>query len=141
LSQTRTAADLDFHAGPYRSFEWYWDAGDEMPGLDAYEQLTADEQERVVAAFRHWGSVAPGDHPLKSRVNVENERPTIVAVKAGQHRFLAFRSKSADWIVAGYYRKKSEKREKTGDREVDRVKRALNSYEARVEEGVYYERK
>jgi hypothetical protein len=92
------------------------------------------------SAFRHWGSVAPGDRPLESRVNVENERPTV-AVNSGQHRFLAFRSKSADWIVAGYYRKKSEKREKSGDREVERAERALTSYEARVGERVYHERK
>jgi hypothetical protein len=94
----------------------------------------------ALASFKHWGSVAPGDRPLQSRVNHENARPLILAAKAGQHRFLAFCAENDRWVVAAYYRKKTEQRGKAGDREVERTKRALASYEARVEEGVYYER-
>jgi hypothetical protein len=98
VSRKRTSADLGTHLGQYRSFGWYSDCNDEMPGLDAYAQLTKDKRSQVLASFIHWGDVAEGDRPLRSRVNVENGRPLILAVKAGQHRFLAFPSGRADEI-------------------------------------------
>jgi hypothetical protein len=55
VSQKRTAADLGIYRGTYRSFEWYWDPANEMPGLDVYEQLTQEERLFALDAFEHWG--------------------------------------------------------------------------------------
>jgi hypothetical protein len=51
-----TAAELDAYQGEYLTFEWYWDTADEMPARDAFERLTAPEQQSVAASFKHWGS-------------------------------------------------------------------------------------
>lgn len=49
----------------------------------------------------------------------------LVAIKAGKHRFTAFR----------------EERDKTGDRVVENTKKARDRYFERVEDGTYYERR
>lgn len=36
--------NLTIHEGGFRSFEWFWDDDDSMPGLDAYELLTLRDQ-------------------------------------------------------------------------------------------------
>lgn len=140
MGRKRAAADLDIHVGAHKSFEWYWNGADEMPGLDVYEGLDAAERAGVLAAFEHWGNVAPGSHPLESRVNEENERPPILAAKAGSHRFPAFHAGNDVWIVTGYYKKEGRRLDKSGKREIQRALRALRDYEKRVSEGVYYER-
>ena len=83
-----------------------------------------------------------GLRPPTSRVNIENTNPVIVAIKAGKHRFTAFREESGPtWIVFGHYAKEGEKRDKTGDRVIETTKRARDRYFERVEDGTYYERR
>ena len=112
-----------------------------MPGLDAYEELRMRDRDDFLASVIHWSTLAPGVRPLESRVNVEHHDPLIVAIKAGKHRFTAFREESGPtWIVYGHYIKKGQKRDKAGDRVVERTLQARTEYFARVKEGKYYER-
>ncbi len=141
MATARTADDLTIHTGPYRSFEWFWERDDSMPALDAYESLTARDQDDFLASVEHWGAIPPGQRPAMSRVNREHTTPLIVAIKAGKQRFTAFREDSGPtWIVFGHYLKEGEKRDKTGDRVVSATVRAHERYEKRVDDGTYYDR-
>jgi hypothetical protein len=112
-----------------------------MPGLNAFESLTVRDRDDFLASVEHWGQVKPGDRPAQSRINEERKNPLIVAIKAGKHRFTAFREESGPtWIVFAHYLKEGEKRDKTGDRAVERTVKARDSYFERVKKGTYYER-
>lgn len=141
MPEKRTDADLTIHVGEHRSFEWFWAQDDTMPGLDVYENLRARDRDDFLASVIHWGSLAPGVRLLESRVNVEHHNPLIVAIKAGKHRFTAFREESGPaWIVTGHYLKKGQKRDKAGDRVVERTLGVRAEYFTRVKGGTYYER-
>ncbi|MBV8370267.1 MAG: hypothetical protein JO036_15280 [Candidatus Eremiobacteraeota bacterium] len=140
-NRTRTEADLSIHDGPYRSFEWFWDANGSMPGLDAYDSLPASSQDDFLASVRHWGNVEPGSRPAQSRVNQEHADPLVVAIKAGKHRFTAFREESGPtWIVCKHYLKESQQRDKAGDRVVKQTIKSREFYLSTVKDGTYYER-
>ncbi len=133
--------NLTIHEGGFRSFEWFWDDDDSMPGLDAYELLTLRDQNDFLACLEHWGNISPGLKPLLSRVNEEHKNPLIVAIKVGQNRFTAFREESGPtWIVFMHYVKKSQRRDKAGDRAIVRTLNARRRYFKRVDGGTYYER-
>ena len=141
MGKPRSGRELTIHAGIYRSFEWYWDDNDAMPGLDRYESLPQRAQDDFQASVIHWGDIPPGQRPIRSRVNDERRDPLVVAIKAGKHRFTSFREESGPtWIVFGYYAKEAEQRDKTGDRVVSRTVDARKSYFKRVKDGTYYER-
>jgi hypothetical protein len=86
----RTSDDLDIYVGTTRSFEWYWNAGDEMLGRDAFDELDEDDQDAILATVKYWGDLERGKHIAKSRVNEEHDDPKILAIKAGKHRFTVF---------------------------------------------------
>ena len=74
-------------------------------------------------------------------MNQEHEDPLIVAIKAGKHRFTAFREVSGStWVLDKYYLKEGEQRDKTGDRAVKQTIKSREIYICMVEEGRYYER-
>jgi hypothetical protein len=78
---------------------------------------------------------------LQTRVNDEHDDPLIVVIKSGKHRFTAFREESGPtWILFGHYLKQGQKRDKVGDRVVQRTVAARSDYFHRVSEGNYYER-
>jgi hypothetical protein len=136
----RRACDLSIYEGEYKDFEWYWNETDEMPGLDAYEKLDAIEQAAFLAALEHWGSCAPGERPLESRVAKEHDDPLILAVKTPSHRFPAFHAGNDRWIIAMAYKKKGQKLGKSGSRAIKRALRAVGDYEQRIKASTYYER-
>jgi hypothetical protein len=141
MPKRRKLQDIDIHRGVHRAFEWYWAENGIMPGLDAFEKLSLSEQEDFIASLTHWGMIAPGNRPLQTRVNDENDAPKIVGVKARKHRFTAFREDSGTtWIAAFHYLKEGKKRDKTGDRAVAAAVKARRDYIDRVREGTYYER-
>lgn len=141
MGKVRTGDELAIHDGPYRSFEWFWSHDDTMPALDIYQLLAPREQDDFLASVIHWGNIAPGQRALQSRINEESVSPLIVAIKAGKHRFTAFREeRGAAWIVVGHYLKEGEKRDKTGHRAISRTLEARKFYLKRVKSGTYYER-
>jgi hypothetical protein len=141
MKKARSGAELTIHDGEYRSFEWYWDDDDAMPALDYYESLSRAERRDVLASIIYWGSVPPGETPLRSRINTEHGDPLIVAIKGAKQRFTAFRERrGSTWIVFGWYLKEGQKRDKTGDRVVLRTLKARKHYFERVEDGTYYDR-
>jgi hypothetical protein len=141
MATVRTAGDLTIHEGPCRSFEWFWADDGSMPGLDAFEGLTARDRGDFLASVKHWGKTKFGMTPAKSRINVESTDPVIVAIKVGKHRFTAFREESGStWVVYTHYLKEGSRRDKTGDRAVESTKRARQDYMRQVEDGTYYER-
>jgi len=111
-----------------------------MPALDAFEGLPANDQDAVVATFKHWGDLPRGLRISETRVNEEHDNPKIFAAKAGKHRFTVFHAAVDVWIVHGYYAKRKAKLDKVGRATVERAIRAKDDYEERVERGVYYER-
>jgi hypothetical protein len=142
MGRRRGENELTIHHGHYRSFEWFWDADDSMPGLDAYESLPPRDQNDFLACAQHWGDIPPGVKPLRSRINEEHKKPLIVALKAGKHRFTAFRDeRGSTWIVCVHYVKRLQQRDKAGDRAVFRTVHAREDYFERVNDGTYYERK
>ena len=50
-----TTDDLDIYVGTTRSFEWYWNADDEMHGRDVLEELDEDDQDAILATVKYWG--------------------------------------------------------------------------------------
>ncbi|TAM74278.1 hypothetical protein EPN44_11605 [bacterium] len=141
MPKKRAEIDLTIHVGERRSFEWYWAANGTMPGLDAYEALSERDQDDFLASVIHWGRIPVGSRPLQTRINEEHDNPPVVAIKAGKHRFSAFREESGStWIVFGHYVKEGQKRDKAGDRVVRRTISARAEYFERVSKGKYYER-
>jgi hypothetical protein len=139
--KVRTEADLSIHDGAHRSFEWFWADDGTMPGLDAYEALSKTDQDDFLASIRHWGNIEPGKRAAQSRVNQEHDDPLIVAVKAGKHRFTAFREEAGPaWIICLHYVKRSERRDKPGDRTVRQTIKSHEQYARLVKNGTYYER-
>ncbi len=137
----RTDRELTIHVGQHRSFEWYWAPNGTMPGLDAYDDLPAREQDDFLASVIHWGGVPPGIRPLQTRINDEHDDPLIVAIKAGKHRFTAFREEhGSTWIVSHHYLKEGQRRDKIGDRAIKRAIAARTDYCRKTSEGTYYER-
>ena len=101
MGKVRTGDELTIHDGPYRSFEWFWSHDNTMPALDTYESLAPREQNDFLASIIHWGNTPPGQRALRSRINEESANPLIVAIKAGKHRFTAFREeRGSAWIVS-----------------------------------------
>lgn len=93
-------------------------------------------QEDFLASVTHWASIAVGTKALQTRVNTEHDNPIIVAIKAGKHRFTAFREEHGSmWIVAHAYLKEGQKRDKTGDRAIEKAIAARADYFKRVAEG------
>src|SRR5579875_2788217 len=128
----RVAAELSIHDGPHRNFEWCWALNGTMPALDAYEKLPPESQNDFIASVRHWGTIPPGQRPARSRVNEEHSNPVVVALKAGKHRFTAFREDSGPtWIVCRHYLKEGQQRDKIGDRAVARTLICRDDYVAR----------
>ena len=141
MGMPRRTHDLTIHGGTYRSFEWFWAEDGSMPGLDSFERLPRHAQDDFLASVEHWGDVEIGKRAAQSRVNQENDDPLIVAIKAGKHRFTAFREESGPaWIVYAHYLKEGMKRDKTGDRAVERTIKARTIYFQNVKSGKYYER-
>ena len=141
MAMTRTADDLTIHNGIHRSFEWFWEDDDSMPALDFFESLPAIQQDDFLASVKHWGNVPKGESPLSSRVNSEHNNPLIMAIKAGNHRFTAFREESGPtWIVYATYLKQSQRRDKQGDRAIKRTIDARTWYFSKVKAAQYYER-
>lgn len=84
MSVKRNARDLGILEGPHRSFEWYWGPSGIMPGLNAFENLTARDQDDFLASVTHWAGIAVGAKALQTRVNSKHDNPIILAIKAGQ---------------------------------------------------------
>jgi hypothetical protein len=142
MRQARRAADLTIHDGSYRGFEWFWADDQTMPGLDVFERIAIRDQDDFIASVVNWSNTPAGLKPPVSRVNIENKNPVIIAIKAGKHRFTAFREESGPtWIVYGHYAKEGQKRDKTGDRVIENTKKARDRYFERVKVGTYYDRR
>jgi hypothetical protein len=137
---SRTSDDLEIYTGLVRSFEWYWDENDEMPGLDAFNDLNDDDKAAVMASLEHWGDLELGKRVSETRINEECAEPKILAVKGGKHRFAMFHAGNNVWIVCDYYRKQKEKLDKLGKAAIERTIVKKQIYERRVQAGGYYER-
>ena len=141
MGKPRDADDLTILDGRYRAFEWFWDEDGSMPARDVFDRLQVRDQDDFIASVEHWGITPDGLKPLRSRINSENTNPLIVAIKAGKHRFTAFREESGPtWIVYAHYVKEGQQRDKTGDRAVEATRKARDRYFMRVRNGTYYER-
>jgi len=106
---SRISDDLEIYTGLVRSFEWYWDENDEMPGLDVFNDLNDDDKAAVMASLEHWGDLELEKRVSETRINEECAEPKILAVKGGKHRFAMFHAGNNVWIVCDYYRKQKEK--------------------------------
>jgi hypothetical protein len=68
--------------GEHRSFEWFWAASGEMPGLDEFKSLDKRDQDAIIATFEYWSSVPIGKRAIETRVNEEHHDPLILAGKS-----------------------------------------------------------
>jgi hypothetical protein len=127
-------------AGEHRSFEWFWAASGEMPGLDDFEGLAKQDQDAVIATFEYWSSVPAGVRVIETRVNEEHGDPLILAGKAGKHRFTVFHATKDVWVVHRHYEKRGRKLDKAGRGIVKTTIAARADYFERVKRGDYYGR-
>jgi hypothetical protein len=140
MGKRRTGAALDIFVGAVRSFEWFWASNDEMPGLDAFEDLDDSGKAAVIATFEHWGELEIGKRVSETRVNEEHRDPRVLAVKAGKHRFSMFHAGGNVWVVCRYYEKQKSKLDKAGKVAIRLTIGDQNEYAKRVRAGEYYER-
>jgi hypothetical protein len=140
MGKRRTGAALDIFAGSVRSFEWFWASNNEMPGLDAFENLDENGKSTVIATFEHWGELEIGKRVSDTRINEEHHDPKVLAAKAGKHRFSMFHAGDNVWIVCRYYEKQKQKLDKLGKIAIRRTLDDHKEYEKRVRAGEYYER-
>ena len=112
-----------------------------MPGLDAFDVLAPNTQSDFVARLEMWGDLLLGTLPSRTQVNVENNDPLILAVKAGNCRFPAFHADGTNtWIITAPYVKKSRTRDRRGDAAIARTIKELKDYETRTKQKRYYQR-
>ena len=140
MGSRRTSADLDIYIGSVRSFEWFWLSNDEMPGLDAFEDLNDGDKAAVIATLEHWGRLELGKRVSDTRINEEHADPKILAAKAGKHRFSMFHAGDNVWIVCRYYEKRKQKLDKVGKAAIRLTVDDQKEYDKRVGAGGYYER-
>ncbi len=138
----RTIENLVIHEGAERVFEWYWNDNGEMPGLDAFERMTAANQIEFLARLEAWGNLRLGDRLSPSQLNVELGDPLILAIKVGKLRYPVFHADGSNaWIVCGPpYAKQSQRRDKRGDRAIERALRQHQDYHRAVKGLHYYDR-
>jgi hypothetical protein len=140
VGRRRDLDDLVIDRGVLLRLEWYWKADGSMPGRDEYDDLTEDEVSEFLASVAHWLERKPGERPLKSVVNEENKNPLILAVKVGKRRFPAFEGiPGSSWVLLESYPKEGQKRDKVGDRAIERAVKAKQDYYRRVKAGSYYQ--
>jgi hypothetical protein len=126
--------------GEHRSFEWFWAASGEMPGLDDFESLDKRDQDAVIATFEYWSSIPVGKRAIETRINEEHHDPLILAGKAGKHRFTVFHAVGDIWVVHRRYEKRGRKLDKAGRIIVKTTIAARADYYERVGRGEYYGR-
>ncbi len=142
MALRRTAENLVIHEGIKRVFEWYWNDNGKMPGLDAFERMTAANQDEFLARLEAWGATRLGDRLPPSQLNVESEEPLILAIKVGKLRYPVFHASGSNaWIVCGPpYEKQGKKRDIRGDRAIERARRQRQDYHRAVKGLYYYDR-
>ncbi len=113
-----------------------------MPGLDAFERMTAANQDEFLSRLEVWGDLQLGDRLPPSQLNVESEDPLILAIKVGRLRYPVFHAGGTNaWIVCGPpYEKQGQKRNKRGDRAIERTRRQYQDYHRAVKGTQYYDR-
>jgi phage-related protein len=120
------------YQGAAFTIEWYWDARGRSQSLEYFDRLSDAAQDRLLILLKRMGDAGR----IFDKTKFRNEGDQIFAFKPQPDRFLCFFAKGRKIVITSAFAKKSEKLPRA---EKDRALRAKANFEARVEEGTYYE--
>lgn len=112
--------------------EWYFSETGKSQALTYYKKLTQSERIALLRLVKRIGD--SGLIKDKTKFNFEGDK--IYAFKPQPERFLCFFHKDKKIIITNAFRKKSQK---LPDNQKEKALLAKDNYEARVNEGIYYD--
>ena len=116
------------------TIEWYYDDRGYSQAEEYYADQSKDKQRKLLNLFR-----LIGEHgKIFDKTKFMNEGDGIYAFKPQPDRYLCFFFKGKKIVVTNAFVKKSQKLPQ-GEKEL--ALKAHQSYEKRVKEGIYYERR
>lgn len=116
------------------TIEWYCDSRGRSQALEHYEEQPVDKQRKLLNLFRLMGDQGK----IFDKTKFTHEGDGIYAFKPQPDRYLCFFFKGKRIIVTNAFIKKTQK---LPQGEKKQALKAYHSYEERVKEGVYYEKK
>lgn len=119
-------------AGSQYTVEWYFNNKGNSSALEYFENLTDDEQIKLLGLFQLIGNLGQ----IKNRTKFNSEGNKIYAFKPQPHRFLCFFFKDSKIIVTNAFHKKTNK---LPVNEKDKALKFKKDYELRIQRGDYYE--
>ncbi len=119
-------------AGSQYTVEWYFNNKGNSSALEYFENLTDDEQIKLLGLFQLIGNLGQ----IKNRTKFNSEGSKIYAFKPQPHRFLCFFFKDSKIIVTNAFHKKTNK---LPVNEKDKALKFKKDYELRIQRGDYYE--
>lgn len=122
------------YKGSEFTIEWYHDVNGKSPALDHFKNQREDKQRQLLKLLR-----LMGEHgKIFDETKFRNEGDKIYAFKPQPDRYLCFFFKGKKIILTNAFTKKAQKLPR-GEKEL--ALKAYQSYEKRIKEGTYYEKK
>jgi phage-related protein len=120
------------YRGEAFTIEWYFDAKGESQALLYFEDLSDQQQDKLLYLFKRMGDFGKISDITKFRY----EDDKIYAFKPQPDRFLCFFYAGKKIIVTNAFSKKTDK---LPNNEKDLALRSKDDFEKRVKDGKYYE--
>ena len=128
----RSAVEYIAYKGTAFTIEWYFDEGLESQALTYFENLSPQQQDKLLYLFKRMGDFGKISDITKFRF----EEDKIYAFKPQPDRFLCFFYTGKKIIVTNAFYKKTDKLPKS---EKLAALKHKDDYELRVKKGEYYE--
>lgn len=114
------------------TIEWFFDKKGKSLALNYFNELTDDEQIKLLSLFELIGNIGE----IKNKTKFRSEGDKIYAFKPQPHRFLCFFFTGNKIIVTNAFHKKTDKLPVS---EKERALKLKENFEMRMKEGDYYE--
>jgi len=119
------------YQGEQFTLEWYFDARGKSKSFEYFQELSFEQQKKVLYLFKLIGDTGKIFNEEKFRY----EGNQIFAIKPSSDRFLCFFFEGAKIIITNAYEKKSQKMPPL---EKEKALKAKLDYIERYNKGVYY---
>ena len=120
------------YQGEALTVEWFFDENGNSDSLKYFESLSDIQKRKTLMLFKRMGDFGKISDITKFR----NEGDKIFAFKPQPERFLSFFYVGKKIVVTNAFRKKSQK---LPEKEKNLALQRMNSYDARVGSGDYYD--
>lgn len=120
------------YVGTRFTIEWYYTEDGKLPALEYFNELDEDDKIKALDLFKLMAT----EGKIFNQQKFRNEHDKIYAFKPKPHRFMCFFFVGRKIIVTNGFVKKKDELPKN---EKERALKYQQDYEARFNEGTYYE--